>query len=255
MMTERAGIPSGGEDDEYRDSHIERGASYDATLDASPFDAYMTRWEVRRLGERVRGLYPGGIPRYLDFACGTGRIMQALAPFARESVGVDVSASMLEQARAKNAGTRFVEADLTRERVELGQFDLITSFRFFGNAQDALRREVLNVLARLLRPGGHLIVNNHRNPLSLSALAHRATGGRHGMDLSYYKLRVMLKEQGLRVAGVQPIGFWLWRARMQRRTDILEASEAWEARFASAVCAPFAPDMIVVAQRSLGHAS
>ena len=33
----------------------------------------------------AREFFPGGIPRYLDFACGTGRITQHLAPLAHES--------------------------------------------------------------------------------------------------------------------------------------------------------------------------
>ena len=43
----------------------------------------------------------------------------------------------------------------------LGLFDLVTSFRFFGNAQDELRSSALAAINRHLRPQGYLIINNH----------------------------------------------------------------------------------------------
>ena len=234
---------------DYRHSHVDRGGTYDGTLSTNPFDTYMAKWEAHRLVELVKRLYPGGIARYLDFACGTGRITQTVAPFAKESMGVDISRSMLEIARAKCPGTRFIEADATRELLDLGTFDVVTSFRFLGNAQDSLRREALTAIARLLRPGGHLIVNNHRNPLSISALLHRMTGGTHGMDLSYLKLRRLLGEHGFALTTAMPIGFWLFRSAMQASTAILHEDESRESRFGSGLWAPFAPDMILVAQR------
>ena len=92
------------EQGDYRDSHASRGDSYDARLAGQPFDAYMARWEAWWLPRLVARLHPDGVPRYLDFACGTGRITGIVAPLARESVGVDVSESMLSRARAKIPG-------------------------------------------------------------------------------------------------------------------------------------------------------
>jgi SAM-dependent methyltransferase len=252
-MTKESGIPIDEEPDapsaDYRQSHLERGGTYDATLGGSPFDAYMAKWEAHWLANLVAALHDNGIPRYLDFACGTGRITRTVAPHARESIGIDVSHSMLEVARTKCPGTRFIEADITRTSLDLGKFDLLTSFRFFGNAQDALRHEVLTALARLLRPGGHLIVNNHRNPLSTSAFLHRITGGSHGMDLTYFKFRRMLRKSGFALVKAQPIGFWLFRSGMQSSSAILDAGASRERWFGSRIYAPFAPDMILVARK------
>ena len=87
--------------DDYRLSHLERGRSYDATLAETPFDAYMAAWERQHLARIVGRLFPTGVGRYLDFACGTGRVTSVVAPLARESVGVDISPSMLEAARER----------------------------------------------------------------------------------------------------------------------------------------------------------
>src|SRR6185295_8842136 len=136
--------------------------------------------------------YPQGVPRYLDFACGTGRITEMMAPLAQESIGVDVSGTMLEVARVKCPHVRFMESDLTRDNLDIGLFDMVTAFRFFGNAQDELRSAALKAVVALLRPGGHLVINSHRNPLSLAAVLNRATGGSDDMDLHYFKLKRLL---------------------------------------------------------------
>jgi ubiquinone/menaquinone biosynthesis C-methylase UbiE len=238
------------EPEDYRTSHEKRGPSYDSTLGSTPFDAYMAQWESRWLQRIAHGLSGARIGRYLDFACGTARITHVLASRAEESVGVDISASMLEIARKKCPGTRFVQADLTRDHVDIGTFDLVTSFRFLGNAQNDLRKESISVMCSLLRPGGHLVVNNHRNPLALGTLLYGATGGVHKMDLTYFKLRRLLSENRLSIVRTVPIGFWLFRSSMQARPRAYLADRTWEAMFSSRLFTPFAPDMIVVARKT-----
>ncbi|MDP2809112.1 MAG: class I SAM-dependent methyltransferase [Rhodocyclaceae bacterium] len=179
-------------DADYRDSHLHRGKSYDGNLATDPFDAYMADMERIYLQEIISDLFANGVPRYRDFACGTGRITQTVSPHAKKTIGVDISPSMLEQAGKKCPDVDFMHADLTTERRDIGQFDLVTSFRFFGNAQPALRNSVLLVLSSLVRPGGYLIANNHRNPHSLAALLHLATGGNREMDLTYFLFKGFL---------------------------------------------------------------
>lgn len=236
---------------DYRHSHLAKGAHYDATLAQSPFDAYMSAWESRHVPSIVRGLYPGGIPRYLDFACGTGRITQQIAPLARESTGVDISPTMLEEARAKCPNTRFHLGDITQEDPDLGQFDLVSSFRFFGNAQPELREVALRAIAKRLAGDGHLLINSHRNPQALYALFDRMTGGDSGqMDLTLARLRDLLGRHGLRIVRLVPIGTWMYRARYmaQAKPDDL-TSVRNEARFSKPWLAAVSPDVIVVARK------
>ena len=102
--------------------------------------------------------------------------------------------------------------ELTRTDIDLGQFDLVTSFRFFGNAQHDLRLAVMKTLHRVLRSGGHLIINSHRNPHSLATSSHAATGGSFGgMDLHYFKLKSLLRGCGFAVVQLYPIGAWMCR--------------------------------------------
>lgn len=235
---------------DYRSSHFHRGNSYDETIAAAPFDAYMAELERIHLGEIIPTLFPNGIPRYLDFACGTARITQTVSLRAKQAIGVDISPSMLETARHKCPNVEFIHADLTQSAADIGQFDLVTSFRFFGNAQSALRHQVLEVLARLVRPGGYLIINNHRNPHSLAALLHRVTGGLMEMDLTYFRLRRLLAEHGFKIIDSRPIGTWLFRSSMMAKLGKPEGKLlAREKLFGHRVLSVIAPDTILITQR------
>jgi len=142
-----------------------------------------------------------------------------------------------------------VHADLTREGVDVGTFDVVTAFRFFGNAQDELRNAVLRALAQRIRDGGHLIINSHRNPRSLAALLDRATGGKQGMDLHHAKLRRLLAAHGFVVAGAHPIGAWLWRSRLLATVQDDARAARLERRFGAAGLVALAPDAVIVARR------
>ena len=237
-------------DEDYRHSHLKRGDSYDATLAGVPFDAYMARAENEHLRRIVPALFASTKPRYLDFACGTGRITSTVAPMCAEAVGVDISPSMLEQARRKTPSATFIHADVTRADVDLGQFDLVTAFRFFGNAQHDLRVAVMKTLQRVLKPGGYLIINSHRNPHSLAVLLHTLTGGEpHGMDLNYFKLKALLRDCGFEVVQVHPIATWMYRARIQGQQHDAAVAQKLERRYSSAIFAPIAPDTLLVARK------
>jgi ubiquinone/menaquinone biosynthesis C-methylase UbiE len=237
-------------DPDYRRSHLTRGERYDSVLAAAPFDAYMARLEGEFLRRTIATLFSSGKPRHLDFACGTGRITEVVAPLSAETVGVDVSASMLEQARRKCPAATFVETDVTRGDADLGTFDLVTAFRFFGNAGDDLRASVLEAFRRLLRPNGYLVMNSHRNPYSPAALLNRITGGdKEEMDLHFFKLLSLLRRFGFKVQNVLPIGAWMYRSKlMSTEHDPGHAAklERW-CRFP--LLAPIAPNVVIVARR------
>ncbi|TSC79446.1 MAG: type 12 methyltransferase [Parcubacteria group bacterium Gr01-1014_29] len=93
---------------------------------------------------------------YLDFACGTGRLLSFLEDRVNEAVGVDIAEEMLGRARKIVHRARVIRADSTREDPLAGEvFDFITAFRFFLNAEPALREEALpKILYRLFGSSG-----------------------------------------------------------------------------------------------------
>lgn len=194
----------------YRASHEApgKGESYHASFSEDPYRRLIWDLEKGILDRIARERRSRGRLRHLDFACGTGRVLSHLAAAADESVGVDVSASMLAVARASAGRSEIVQADLTRSDV-LGErlFDLITAFRFFPNAGPSLRSDAMRVLAKHLAGGGRLVFNDHRNASSLQfRLARlRRCGGFDGMTLD--AARELIAAHGLEIENVRALGF------------------------------------------------
>jgi len=92
----------------------------------------------------------------LDAGCGTGLCGPLVAPYARRLVGVDLSAGMLMQAKARNVYDELYKVELTAYlRDSAGMFDVIVSadtLVYFGALED-----VATAAADALRPGGRLI--------------------------------------------------------------------------------------------------
>lgn len=204
---------------EYSDSHTApgKGASYDDDFRSSAFLSYL--WHREReilralLGEEVRS--KGSGLRYLDFACGTGRILAALEDLAPESIGLDISHEMLSQARKKVNSSILVQGDfLKSSEVVEGTFDFATAFRFFPNADPALRRDAARFLADKVGEGGLLVVNNHQNSSSLLSLLGRVVGREWPWEpMRNHVLVELLEQAGFRLVGCRSLGLLPGTAR------------------------------------------
>jgi SAM-dependent methyltransferase len=112
----------------------------------------------------------------LEIGCGIGRFEEALAPEVRFAVGVDVSAAMLAQARRRCAAlpnTAFLRSSgLDLAAFADGGFDLvlaIDSFPYLVQAGGELAARHIEEAARVLKPGGDLVILNfsYRGDLDL----------------------------------------------------------------------------------------
>src|SRR2546430_10001419 len=97
----------------YRDSHLGKGADYDAALAGDPFDAYMARREREIVLALLARLQRAGVRRSLDFACGTGRITQLLDGAAEPCFPVALSESMVAEARPRGPCTQCFILDIS----------------------------------------------------------------------------------------------------------------------------------------------
>ncbi len=215
-------------------------------LSSGGFGHYMVAREAELVEALVDQMLPSQRERYLDFACGSGRILSVIAPHFRDVVAVDVSENMVQAAREKVPAAMFHLVDLTKQELDIGRFDLVSAFRFFGNAEDSLRRSVLDALRARVKDSGFLLINNHRNPSSLLA---RISRERKGMDLNYGKLQGLLRDHSFKIVKKIPIGTWMlrhrwceqavWDSPMGRIGDRLTAIP---------LLARFSPDMIILAK-------
>jgi SAM-dependent methyltransferase len=144
-----------------------------------------------------------GGTRYLDFACGTGRVLKVGTEHFERCVGVDISDDMLTVARDRVPTARFVCADVTVDGDSVsGAFDCVTLFRFLLNAERSLSLEVLAWLADHMPPGATLIGNNHMNTVSFrgvsSVVANAVLRSSHN-HLSRRGTAKMLEESGFKI--------------------------------------------------------
>jgi len=192
----------------YRNSHTapRKGVAYDTGYASDPGSRLYWSLEQEILADFLDTHFRGRQVRLLDFACGTGRVTGFLEDRVSSAVGVDVSPSMLGVARRKLRRTELIQADLTQQNVLAGRrFDLITAFRFFVNAEPALRRQVMAILAPLLADDGYLVFNNHQNrtaPWSLyGQIRNRGECFRWRYNvMSMQEMRTLAAGAGLRVA-------------------------------------------------------
>jgi ubiquinone/menaquinone biosynthesis C-methylase UbiE len=149
--------------------------TYDGPNSAFDFDEPV-------IAEIVDALPPGTA---LDAACGTGRISALLADRGHRIVGVDSSPDMLERARARVPGGQFHLGDVRGLPVADDAVDLVVCSLALTHVPDL--KPVLAEFARVLRPGGHLLVSDmHPEWVARGAIPPvRLPDGRRGRLESY----------------------------------------------------------------------
>ena len=146
------------------------------------YDAFSSRYDERRdrgyhrfIDDQTIALlqpYLAG-KRVLEVGCGTGLLLERVAESSREAVGVDLSPGMLQHARER--GLSVQEANCTALPFADGEFDVAYSFKVLAHV-DAIEL-ALQEMARVVRPGGHVIIDVY-NRHSLRYLTKRFFGPR-----------------------------------------------------------------------------
>jgi ubiquinone/menaquinone biosynthesis C-methylase UbiE len=93
----------------------------------------------------------------LDCGCGTGHNLEMLRRFGR-AVGIDITWSGLKYA-ATRGDSQVAQASAGRLPFSSQVFDLVTSFDVIYSLPDDVERAAVAEMARVLRPGGHLLLN------------------------------------------------------------------------------------------------
>lgn len=133
---------------------------------------------ARVLATSRRYIDPDFAPRSaLDFGCGVGRVVIPLAAVVEQVVGLDVSSSMLEEARRNCASKSLSNVHLLQSDDALScidrRFDLVHSFIVFQHIPQARGRQIFSRLLDCLDDGGIGAVH-----FAYSKARYRAHNGR-----------------------------------------------------------------------------
>lgn len=153
----------------------------------------------------------------LDLGCGTGVMLDTLASRYRRIVGLDLSAEMLEGYDASGLPpgrtVRLVRGDMTTLPFATERFDVVVCRSALHHMDDEVG--VLKEMARVLRPGGSLVLGEPANDNLLTRAARawvrrRPSYGKiHTIDRAYTRaqLRALLAAAGLSVRRERRFGF------------------------------------------------
>jgi ubiquinone/menaquinone biosynthesis C-methylase UbiE len=99
----------------------------------------------------------------LDMGCGTGRFTVPMAEKVRKVTGLDLCPAMIEKAREKTMqrglDVEFREGDMTSLPFADNSFDVVTSMVALMHIPLEQRQNAFSEAARVLKPGGKMIIN------------------------------------------------------------------------------------------------
>ena len=120
--------------------------------------------------------------RALDYGCGVGRLSRALADSFEKVIGVDISATMLSEARSINAdydNLQFSQNDgETLTNVSDNSIDFIYSNLVLQHSPRQTQRQLIDEFCRVLRPGGVLVFQtaSEQDKKTIGGLLHYFSG-------------------------------------------------------------------------------
>jgi len=193
---------------------------------AAYFRANAERWDKIRslhvddaeVERRLLDLLPADrVGDLLDIGTGTGRLLELFADRARSAVGIDLSREMLAVARANldRAGLRNClvrQGDMYQLPLPDNSFDSAIVHQVLHYAEEP--GEVIQEAARVLRPGGRLVVVDFA-PHALEDLreehAHRRLGFRDDEIAQWFRAAGFEAAPVISLAG-NPLTVNIWQA-------------------------------------------
>ena len=123
--------------------------------------------------------------RVLDAACGEGYGSALLADVAQSVVGIDIEADVIAKAAAtygKRTNLFFEAASVTRLPLPDASIDAVVSFETIEHLKAEDQRPMLDEFARVLAPGGILILSSPNRPEYSDARSYANPFHRHELD-------------------------------------------------------------------------
>ena len=149
---------------------LDRGWRYD--LEVWFFDTFLLRGKLRELRQRTGNLariQPG--EKVLDVGCGTGTLaieIQQRVGATGSVFGIDPGTKQIARARSKAARRNLpIEFQIgVIEHLDFPDqtFDVVLNTLMMHHLPDDLKRQGLSEIARVLKPGGRLVITDFERP-------------------------------------------------------------------------------------------
>lgn len=205
---------------------------------AEAFDRAAVMRSAETLGALVELVPADAGGRWLEVACGPGVIARALAPRVDEVIGVDLTEAMLEVGRreARAAGidnVRFEVGDATA--LTLPDANVDGAVTRFSLHHIPVPGRVVAEMARVVRPGGWVIIGDHVTDDDAGAAAwhqeiERLRDPSHWSCLSAARIRALGERAGLALDTERLTPFALdfdeWLSRSTAGADAAELIRA-----------------------------
>jgi SAM-dependent methyltransferase len=157
-------------------------ADYAEFLRTSLAESPLDRAMLGAFADRVK---TDGNGEVADLGCGPGRVTAHLQSLGLTAFGVDLSPEMIAVARRTYPDLRFDEGMLTALDLGDGVLDGIVAWYSIIHTPPELLPEIFTEFARVLAPGGHLLLAFQVGDNALRHIAH-AYG--HELSLDAYRL-------------------------------------------------------------------
>ena len=159
----------------------------------------------------------------LDIGCGIGLLHPYLIPMVGRLSGIDLSATALIEARARNPQVHYEAYEGSRLPFEDAQFDLALAVTVMHHVPVAQWPLFVSEAKRVLKPGGVFIVIEH-NPLNPATLysVKKSELDTDAVLLRAGKTMGLMRDAGLRRVGQDYIFFTPFE-----RTQLIDRSLSW----------------------------
>jgi ubiquinone/menaquinone biosynthesis C-methylase UbiE len=172
------------------------------------------RMRLRRQTVALARIQPG--ERVLEVGCGTGDVALAAAAqvgLAGVAAGIDPAPEMIAVARAKAAragrAVDFQVGVIEALAFPNGAFDVVLSSLMMHHLPDDLKRRGLLEIARVLKPGGRLLIVDIKRPTSRLGRAMTTLMLHGGLEHGIQDLPPMLRAAGFTHVDTGATGFRL----------------------------------------------
>ena len=150
---------------------------------------YLEQGLVRACVQRAAMTTP--ITRAYDVGCGFGRLTPVLSEFASVVVGFEREATLIATARQLLPALEFIEVtSLDTLPAPDASAELVMTFTVLQHLADEAAEAVTREMARVLSPGGHVLVVEETDPaLEAGDVAQAEAGYTRGRPWSWYSAR------------------------------------------------------------------